>query len=263
MTALLEGKVAVVTGAASGIGRAIAVRFAEHGADVVVADVRREPRQADRPTTEVIESDTDAAARFVECDVTDMDDLEATMATAVELGGLDVMVNNAAVYWRKPAMEVTEDEFDELFAVNVKGTFFGAQLAAAAMDDGGVILNVSSVAGLNGAGGEVPYSASKGAVTLLTYGLAAELGERGIRVNSIHPGMIRTALHTENTDTLATEAAEAQWAEIPALKRLGDPGDVADAALLLASDYARYISGTPLTVDGGWTNLVAADPRKS
>jgi NAD(P)-dependent dehydrogenase (short-subunit alcohol dehydrogenase family) len=139
--------------------------------------------------------------------------------------------------------------------VNVKGTFFGAQAAAERMVErgGGAIINLSSVAGLEGSAGYATYCASKGAVRLLTYSLAAELGPEGVRVNAIHPGIIDTAMTTEDVPIIGSEAGEAYLDGIPS-RRWGDPGDIADAAVFLASDAGDYVNGESLTVDGGMTN---------
>ncbi|WP_327054212.1 SDR family oxidoreductase [Halomicrococcus gelatinilyticus] len=255
MAELLEDTVAVVTGAASGIGRAIALTFAEEGADVVVADLREEPREDGEPTHELVERETDREARFVECDVSNTDDLESAVAAADELGGVDVMVNNAGIFRSHEFLDVTEAQYDQLMDVNVKGSFFGAQAAAKRMveDDGGVIINMSSVAGLSGSATFATYCASKGAVRLLTYALADELGPEGVRVNAIHPGLVETAMTTDDVPILGTETEEGYRQTIPS-RRFADPEDVADAALYLASDMADYVNGESLVVDGGMTN---------
>jgi NAD(P)-dependent dehydrogenase (short-subunit alcohol dehydrogenase family) len=252
---MLTGDAAVVTGAASGNGRAIARRFAEAGADVVVADVIEEPREGGRPTADLISAETDRSATFVECDVADRDDLATAVDAAEAFGGVDVMVNNAGVFGPEAFLETTEDEYDQLMDINAKGVFFGSQLAARRMaeNDGGSIINLSSQAGLEGAGAHVTYSASKGAVRLMTYAMADALGDEGIRVNAIHPGAIETKMLTEDVPVVGTEEAEMVKAAIPS-GRFGTPEDVADAALYLASDLSEYVNGTSLTVDGGQTN---------
>lgn len=246
---LLTETCAVVTGAASGIGREIAVRYAEHGADVVVADVRQRPREGGGTTVERIEQETDADATFIRCDVTDREDIEAAVEAAAGYGGIDVMVNNAGVLVQEPFLECDEETYDRMMDVNVKGTFFGAQIAAERMvaNGGGVILNMSSVSGLEGAGGRAVYCASKGAVRLLTYALADALGPEGVRVNAIHPGAVDTAQAREDSGVIGQDEF---LSRVP-LGRFGDPGDVADAALYLASDLADYVNGASLVVDGG------------
>lgn len=253
MEGLLSGEIAVVTGGASGIGRAIALAFAGEGADVVVADVRGEPREGGEPTHDMIRTETGAGAVFVECDVSKPADVERAMDAAEELGGVTVMVNNAGIYRADEFFSVTEAEYDRLMAVNAKGTFFGAQRAAARMlerDEGGAIVNVSSIAGLRGTGESVAYCTSKGAISLLTYALAAKLGPEGIRVNAIHPGLIATAMTTEDAPIVGTGAEEAFVERVPS-RRTGLPEDVANAALFLASDRSSYVNGESLVVDGG------------
>jgi NAD(P)-dependent dehydrogenase (short-subunit alcohol dehydrogenase family) len=247
MTDRLADSTALITGASSGIGRAIALRFAEEGADVVVADVREDPREGGRPTHELIDG-----ARFVETDVSSVADVRAAVDETVEaFGSLDVMVNNAGVYpGSQPIETVEEEDYDWLMDINLKGVYFGSKLAAEAMreaSEGGAIVNVSSIAGLVGFDDASTYSASKGGVTNLTRALAVELGEDGIRVNAIDPGVIETAMTTQDASV-----AGSMTEQIP-LHRDGRPEDIADAALFLASDAAAYVTGHNLVVDGGYT----------
>ena len=255
MTALLADKTAVITGASSGNGRAIARTFANHGADVVVADIRDSPREGGDPTHELVESETDASAAFVECDVTNKSDLASAMETAEEFGGVDVMVNNAGIFGAEEFFEVTESEFDRMMDINVKGVFFGTQVAGERMVDqgSGSIINLSSVAGLSGTGPYTTYCTSKGAVRLLTYSTADLLGPEGIRVNAIHPGLIDTKMTTEDVPILGTEEGDRFMEMIPS-RRAGNPAEVADAALYLASDMSSYVNGESILVDGGMTH---------
>lgn len=239
----------------SGNGRSIARTFAEHGADVVVADVVDEPREGGVPTHELVESETDARAAFVHCDVTEKSDLESAMEAADEFGGVDVMVNNAGIFRGEEFLSVTEDEFDQLIDVNVKGVFLGTQAAGSRMVDGngGSIINLSSVAGLEGTGEYVSYCTSKGAVRLMTYATASALGPDGVRVNAIHPGIIETMMTTDDVPIVGTAEGEAYLESIPS-RRFGAPEEVADAALYLASDMSSYVNGESLVIDGGMTN---------
>ena len=255
MRDLLSGQAAVVTGGMSGNGRAIARRFAEHGADVIVADVREEPREGGTPTHELVEQETDSRASFVECDVGDRDDLETAVDAAEVFGGIDVMVNNAGLFRAEEFLSVTENEFEQMVDVNLKGTFFGTQVAAKRMvsDGGGAVVNLSSVAGLSGTAAHVTYCTTKGAVRLLTYATADALGPEGVRVNAIHPGIVETKMTTEDVPIVGTEVSDAVRERIPS-RRFGQPEDVADAALYLASDLGSYVNGESLVLDGGLTN---------
>lgn len=253
---LLDGATAVVTGGSSGIGRHICQRFAAEGADVVVADIRDEPREGGQPTHELIEAEYDASAAYVDCDVTEKADHEAAADAAEAFGGLDIWVNNAGIFRAEEFTEVTEDEYDRLMDINVKGTVFGAQVAIDRMldaDTEGNLINLSSVAGLSGAGDFVTYCASKGAVRLLTYSLADKYGPEGINTNAIHPGIIETEMVSEDVPIVGSENEAAFLQQVPA-RRFGQTGDIADAAVYLASDMSGYVNGESLVVDGGMTN---------
>jgi NAD(P)-dependent dehydrogenase (short-subunit alcohol dehydrogenase family) len=250
---LLSGQTAVVTGGASGNGRSIAQLFAEHGTDVVVADVRREPREGGTSTHDLINETFDTAATFVECDVTSVSDLEGAINTARDYGGVDIMVNNAGIYRPEDFLETTEQEFRRMMDINVNGVYFGSQLAAedmVARASGGTIINMSSVAGMRGSGNHVSYSTSKGAVRLMTYAMADRLGEEDIRVNSIHPGVVDTEMARQDLPLMGSEKEEAYRQEIP-LQRFGKPEDVAGVALCLASEHMKFVNGTSIIVDGG------------
>ncbi|SFC25294.1 NAD(P)-dependent dehydrogenase, short-chain alcohol dehydrogenase family [Halobiforma haloterrestris] len=255
MSPMLTDDVAVVTGGSSGNGRAIARRFAAEGADVVIADLQEEPREGGTPTHELIPEETDAEAKFVECDVSNVADLEAAVEAAEEFGGVTVMVNNAGIFHGEEFLEVDEEAFDRMMNINVKGVYFGAQAAAKRMveGEGGAIINLSSVAGIEGSGEFVTYCGTKGAVRLLTYSMAAKLGPDGVRVNAIHPGLIETKMTTEDYAIIGTEAEDEFLEAIPS-RRAGQPEDVADAALYLASDLSGYVNGESLVLDGGMTN---------
>lgn len=255
MDNLLADRCAVVTGAMSGNGRAIARRFAEQGADVVVADIVDTPREGGEPTHHLIESETDQRATYVECDVSRVDDLAGAVETAQQFGGVDVMVNNAAIFQLDEFPSVDEPSFDRMMAVNVKGPFFGAQEAARQMLSNsrkGSIINVSSAAGLEGKGRYILYCTTKGAVRLMTYALADRLGSANIRVNAIHPGLVETQMTTDDLPVIGNE--DSDFVDSIPLGRPGDPSEVADAALYLASDLSSFVTGESLVVDGGTTS---------
>ncbi|MCY4353582.1 MAG: SDR family oxidoreductase [Truepera sp.] len=256
MTKLLQGKVAVVTGGSSGNGRAIARAFAKHGADVVVADIRANPREGGTPTHELIPTETGARATFVHCDVTRVADLEAAVAAAEFLGGIDVMVNNAGILTKQSVLEASEAAFDTMMSVNVRSVYFGTQAAGRRMIErgSGSIINLSSIAGMRGTGGYAAYCTSKGAVRHMTYALADELGPKGVRVNVLHPGIIDTRMNIVDDPVIGTEVGEGYLQMIP-LRRWGQPGEVADAAVYLASELASYVNGASLVVDGGYLRI--------
>ncbi|MBA3743690.1 SDR family NAD(P)-dependent oxidoreductase [Sporichthya sp.] len=250
MAGLVEGRVAVVTGAASGIGRATALALSREGAAaVIIADIRKDPREGGTPTHEALT----CAGRFVQCDVSKPADLVAAVAAADEFGGVDIMVNNAGVVVPKDFLDVTEEDYDRQMDINAKGAFFGTQAAAKRMVEkgGGVIINLSSILGIAGSGGVAAYSASKGAIKLMTYSAAQSLAPKGIRVNAIHPGVISTELVTGDFG-LPAEAA-AQVFPIP-MGRAAGPDEIGDAIVLMCSDHARYMTGASMLVDGGLLN---------
>jgi NAD(P)-dependent dehydrogenase (short-subunit alcohol dehydrogenase family) len=250
MSERLQGKTALVTGGSSGNGRAIARRFAAEGADVTVADVREDPRMGGEPTHEIIESEG-GNAQLVTCDVSSIDDLRAAVdATVDAFGSLEVMVNNAGVERQKPLGEVTEEDYEWLMDINLKGVFFGSQAAVEVMREqeaGGSIVNMSSIGGIRGLANSSLYCASKGGVTNLTRELAVEHGDAGIRVNALNPGFIETAMTMEDGDTAGGIL------ERTPLGRAGQPEEVADAALFLASDESSFVTGHNLVMDGGFT----------
>ena len=253
---MLDDKVAIVTGGSSGNGRAIAHRFAEHGARVIVADLEETGREGGPPTADAINAERPGRARFVRCDVSRIDELEALVAEAESWGGLDIMVNNAGILIKEPILEATEAVFHRMVDVNVKSTYFGSQIAARAMAKRGrgVIINMCSIAGIRGTGGYSAYNLTKGAVRMLTFSLADELGPLGIRVNNVNPGIMRTQMNIEDDPVIGTETGEGYLDLIPA-RRWGEPGEVADACLFLASDLSQYVMGTSLIVDGGYLRI--------
>jgi len=256
MEHLLEDETAVITGGASGFGREIALTFADQGADVIVADVREDPREGGEPTHERIESETDRRAHYVECDVTNPADLEVTVDAADELGGLDIMVNNAGITNETDFLEVTEEEYDQLMSINLKGVFFGCQAAGKKMVDaggGGKIINMSSAGAYRAMADISTYCASKAAVRTLTYALADRFGDDGIRVNSVNPGFSNTQMTADSalgSGIRGRVNAKLLKQTIPA-GRFGEPEEIANVALFLASDMSSYVNGESILVDGG------------
>jgi 3-oxoacyl-[acyl-carrier protein] reductase len=243
----LENKVAVVTGAASGFGKAIAETFAREGARVVVADING---QGARNVAQAI----GASAVHVAADVSKRADVEAMVGEAVKsFGGLDIMVNNAGTTHRnQPMLDVTEAEFDRIFAVNVKSVYLAALACVPEMEKrgGGVIINTASTAGVRPRPGLTWYNASKGAVITMTKSMAAELAPKKIRVCAINPVAGDTPLLAEFMGADTPENRARFIATIP-LGRLSLPADVANAALFLASPDSSMITGVALEVDGG------------
>ena len=229
---MLENRVVLVTGAASGIGREIAERFAREGARVTGFDL--------------------AGDAEIHGDVRSPADLERAVAEVVAAAGrLDVLVNSAGVREIGDVFEMATEEWDNVIAVNLSGTFYACQAAARSMREAGrgAIVNISSVGGLIGLARRPAYTAAKHGVVGLTKSLARDLGPAGIRVNAICPGLIRTPL-TEQY--FVDDAFEEGLQTMVPLGRPGVPADVADAALYLASDQSAYVNGIALTVDGGW-----------
>jgi NAD(P)-dependent dehydrogenase (short-subunit alcohol dehydrogenase family) len=269
----LKGRNAIVTGAASGLGRAIALRFAEEGANVVVSDVRETPiwdRDDERPTAELIE-ERGGKAIYVQADVSKTEDVDRLVSTTVsEFGRLDIMVNNAAVFEATNILDTTEEAWDALMDVNLRGQFLCCKRAIAEMigqdpvnDVRGRVINLSSQHGMVGPPDFFAYGVSKGGMVQMTRALAVDYGKHGIIVNAVAPGRILTGTHPSEAAAITGELKgdEKSVSGDPGLDyshsrtpfpRLGRPEDVAGAALFLASDDCSYISGHNLLVDGGW-----------
>lgn len=256
MTDELKGKVAIVTGGASGLGEGLARRFAAEGAKVLIADVDRDGGAA-------LAADIGANARFVEADVSDVEQVSGLVTTAVEgFGGLHVMVNNAGVSGTMHRRFLDDDlaDFHKVMSINLLAVMAGTRDAARHMSEhgGGSIINMTSIGGIQASGGVMTYRASKAAVILFTKSAAIELAHYEIRVNAIAPGNIRTAIVRKSAAGEDLEKLEqfeekirAQMRANRPLKREGTVEDVAEAALYLATDRSRYVTGTVLPVDGG------------
>ncbi|MCE6960849.1 glucose 1-dehydrogenase [Cereibacter sphaeroides] len=251
----LNGKTVIVTGGAVGIGRACVERMAGEGARVAIFDLLEpEGRALAHELTE-----RGCSAAFWQVDVADEAALKTAIdAAAARFGGVHVMVNNAGISGSpKPTDAVSEEEWDRVQAVNVKGVFFGTKHAIPHLRaaGGGSIINLSSIAGLVGVGGIAAYHASKGAVRLMTKNDAITYASEKIRVNSIHPGYIWTPMVEKHLGATSDdlEAAKAAAGAAHPLGHMGEPDDIAWAAIYLASDEAKFVTGAELVVDGGYT----------
>ena len=257
-TNLTEKNVAI-TGGACGIGLAVAKGFAEVGANVILADFAEEQGAE---AIEEISSLGSGEAVFVRCDVTSKADVENMVATAVErFGRLDVLVNNAGINVPRLLVdptgkeELTEEIWDKVFAVNVKGQFLCAQAAARAMladGQGGVLINMSSESGMEGSEGQSVYAATKAGIVQMVRALAAELGPSGVRVNAVAPGVVDTPLTAQ---IKAHPAWYAAYAARTIFNRWASSEEMIGPTVFLASDAASYVTGTVLFADGGWTAI--------
>jgi len=247
-----QDKVVVVTGAGSGIGKATALAFGREGAKVAAADIDAASAQA---TAEQIEA-VGGQAEALQVDVSVAADVERMVTTTVErLGRLDVLVNNAGVFFQLPVVQVPEEQWDWLMSINLRGVYLGCKLAVPQMirQGKGAIVNTASIAGLRGFGGYGTYGAAKGGVVQLTKALAVEVARVGIRVNCVCPGIIETAMLDRGVAQMGldkTAFVQLAGAAHP-MGRIGRPEEVAAAILFLASDDASFITGVALSVDGG------------
>ena len=240
---MLSGKVAVITGAATGIGRAAAAAFVEHGAEVVIADIHTDLGQE---TADAI------GCTFHECDVTEYTEVEATVAYAVDAhGALDVMVNNAGVGSESRLDEMSLEEWRTILSVNLDGVMHGSKAALPyLLESEGCIINVESIYGLRGGKGAAAYSASKGGVVNFTQQVAVDYAPENVRVNGVCPGFVRTPMtedlleHEQFYDFVKTRTP---------MTRPAEPEEIAPIMVFLASDGASYITGANIPVDGGWT----------
>ena len=245
----LEGKVALISGGARGMGAAEARLFASEGAKVVIGDLLEdEGRQTEDQINEA-----GGECLFIRLDVTSESNWQDAVATTVaRFGKLDILVNNAGIFRTERVEDTSEQSWDQVMDVNAKGVFLGTKAAIPEMRKvgGGSIVNISSIAGLVGSPYSSAYNASKGAVRLLTKSTAIQYAKEGIRANSVHPGVIETEMTREVVNDEAFRQFRLVTNPIP---RLGQPEDVAYGVLFLASDEASFMTGSELVIDGGWT----------
>lgn len=240
----LQNKAALVTGAARGIGAAIASRFVAEGAHVVLADV-------DQTAVQALAADLGECALAVSLDVTDAENWRAAVDALTEAaGGVDILVNNAGLYARERLQDIGEADWDRIMAVNAKGPFLGVQAVFASMRSrgGGSIVNISSTAGIR-ASIATHYGSSKGAVRLMSKSVAVQGAPHRIRCNSVHPGPVDTSM---GHAAVPADIRDDRLGRIP-LGRFAEPREIANAVLFLASDESSFITGTELIVDGGAT----------
>ena len=245
----LQDKVAVITGAADGIGHAIAQAFAAEGAQVVMGDIDDTKGEAAAQTIRA----AGGRATYRHCDVASDADIAALIAAAAALGRLDVLVNNAAIaIGGFPVHEMTDDQWNRLMTVNLTSVFRGCKHALPHMiaQGRGSIINMASAQGHIGLDGWTAYAGAKGAVMAMTRQMAVEFGPAGVRVNSISPGTIATPMNVGVVAQLGEHVARA-WVKMHPVGRIGEPEEVAEAAVYLASDLAGFTSGIDLRVDGG------------
>ncbi|MCX6664008.1 MAG: glucose 1-dehydrogenase [Euryarchaeota archaeon] len=251
----LKGKVAIITGAASGIGRATAILFAQEGAKVVVTDIND---NGGAETVKLIKEEKKQAL-FVHADVSKEVDVKTMVKTAKETyGKIDILVNNAGVVLVKPIVETTEQDFEKVVNTNYKSVFLCTKHVLPYMKKGGTIVNVASISGHVGQINHAVYGGTKGAIIALTRALAWELAPRGIRVNSISPGSVETPMLLGDVEIeakrlgVSMDKIRKERSDIGALHRWADPKEIGEAILYLASDKSSYVTGTDLLVDAGW-----------
>jgi len=251
----LEGKVAIITGAASGIGRATAILFAQEHAKVVVSDIND---KGGTETVKIIKKEKKQAL-FVHADVSKEVDVKTMLRTAKETyGKIDILVNNAGIVLVKPIKETTEQDFEKVVNTNYKSVFLCTKHVLPYMKKGGTIVNVASISGHAGQINHAVYGGTKGAIIALTRALAWELAPRGIRVNSVSPGSVETPMLLGDVAIeakrlgVSMEKIRKERSDVGALHRWADPKEIAEAILYLASDKSSYVTGTDLLVDAGW-----------
>ena len=246
MNNLLKDKVAVITGGANGLGKATAILFSEHGAKIVIVDVNKEA--GDQVVGEIIGNG--GVASFINTDISKYSAVNKMMNNVnTNYGGIDILINNAGVLADSRLVKMTEEAWDRVIDINLKGIFLCGQAAAKVMieqEKGGVIVNTSSVVGIYGNFGQSNYVASKAGVIGMTKTWARELGKYNIRVNAVAPGFMKTEIIKDMPEKIINYMKEKVY-----LKRMGEPEDIANAFLYLASDMGKYVNGTVLSVDGG------------
>ena len=252
----LDGKVAIITGAAGGMGLTMAQTFAEEGAKVVAADIQFELLQ--EGVNEIIANGGDALA--LKLDVSSPDEWKTAIDKTVETyGKIDVLVNNAAIQIGKSVKEATLEEWNKVLAINATSVFLGMQTVIPPMQENGKgsIINMSSIGGIIGGGPDgydVAYSASKGAVRSMTKHAASVLAKDNIRVNSVHPGVIRTPMIVSSLEEYP-ELRETMATNFPLPPHMGEPKDLAYMVLFLASDESKFATGSEFVIDGGATSI--------
>ncbi|QAY67248.1 SDR family NAD(P)-dependent oxidoreductase [Paenibacillus protaetiae] len=249
----LQGKVAIITGAGAGIGKTTALRFAQEGAKLVLTDIQEDK------VKETVQEITSAGGQAIAFrhDVSNEDNWKQVVDGAISrFGTIDVLFNNAGIYFIKPLADTTVDEFNRMLSINVTGVFLGMKhvMPVMAKQGKGSVINASSIAGLGGASGHAAYGASKGAVRIMTKDAAVEYAKAGVRVNSIHPAYINTAMGDYAVNTAQISEAELASRVAP-MGRFGKVEEVAELVLFLASDASSYSTGSEFVIDGGATAM--------
>lgn len=252
----LVGKNAVVTGAGSGIGRAIAKRLGEEGATVIIAEINL---KSGNETARSLQ-DLGIRSTCVHTDVSRPTDLEHLVAQVVSsFGQLDIFINNAGINFLKPMVETTLEDWERVIGTDLRGTFFGCKYAIEQFlrqGTGGCVVNISSVHSVATTAGTSPYAAAKGGVSQLTKSLAIEFGSRGIRVNAVCPGAIATQMWEDATKSADGPRIVEYWKQNIAMHRIAEPREIANFVTWLCTDEASYITGSNLIVDGGMTAML-------